>query len=65
MMGPTQGSRTNGAALGAARGEHVGTSSVPLWDQKMGSAASGYCNLTWMVWVHSCTWWLPMDFLAL
>ena len=63
-MGPTQGSRTNGAALGAARGEHVGASSAPLWDQKTGSAASGYCNLTRMVWVHSCTRWLPMDFLA-
>ena len=63
-MGPTQGSRTNGAALGAARGEHVGASSAPLWDQKTGRAASGHCTLTRMVWLHSCNRWLPMDFLA-
>lgn len=29
----------------------------------MGSTALGFYNLKRMVWVHSCTRWLPMDFL--
>ena len=62
-MGSPQGSSTNGAAFGDARGEDVGASTAPLWDQKTGSAASGFCNLKKMVWVHSCARWLPMEFL--
>ena len=62
-MGSTQGSSTNGAAFGDTRGEDAGTSTAPLWDQKTGSAASGFCNLKRMMWLHSCARWLPMDFL--
>ena len=31
--------------------------------QKVGEALSGYCNIVQKVWLHSCAWWLPMDFI--
>ena len=62
-MEPSQGSSTHGAAFGRAWGEEDRGSVAPLWAQKVGEVSSGFYNIQQQAWVHSCTRWLPMDFL--